>query len=243
MRYNSIQNRTNLKGDGGLRRIEDASALRESIERAGLRECFSGDIAAISCLMEFEPGDFLIREGEPSAYLYFLVEGKIKFHGTSVTGRRVTYGYSLSCGALGEVASLWGRKPRLSVQAVETSRCVAISLICHRETLFEDNRFLRYVCNLLSRRVAHLDTNISNLINYPIEARLAAFILQNAEGDVFRVSLTECAELTSTSYRHLIRIINAFCARGVLRRGRQQFEILDREALSAMAEEAYSFYI
>lgn len=222
--------------------IEDRALLKQHIKTAGIRKNFASDLISMSCLLSFDAGEFLIREGIVSSYLYFLVEGKIKFFETSASGKRVTYGYSRSSGTLGEVASLWGRKPRLSAQALDSCLLIGIDLNLHRNTLFEDNTFLRYLCGLLSDRVTLLDNNIASLMSCPIESRLAAFILQNSEDSQFRVSLTECAEFTCTSYRHLIRIMNALCDKGILKRSRQQFEILDHDALNALAQNAYEYY-
>ena len=218
-----------------MKQIDDRARLEKYIESSGIQAQFSVDLADMARLLQFSAGEFLIRRGDPSRYLYFLVEGKVKLIETGASGKRILYGYMRSSGALGEVASLWGRKPRLSVQAVD--------LELHREALFSDNRFLRYLCKLLAERVTQLDNNIASLMSCPIESRLAAFILENSEGCEFRISLTECAEFTSTSYRHLIRVMNALCDRGILRRSRQQFEILDREQLTALAESAYACYL
>ncbi|NLD60537.1 MAG: cyclic nucleotide-binding domain-containing protein [Clostridiales bacterium] len=226
-----------------MKQIDDRARLEKYIESSGIQAQFSVDLADMARLLQFSAGEFLIRRGDPSRYLYFLVEGKVKLIETGASGKRILYGYMRSSGALGEVASLWGRKPRLSVQAVEVCLCLAIDLELHREALFSDNRFLRYLCKLLAERVTQLDNNIASLMSCPIESRLAAFILENSEGCEFRISLTECAEFTSTSYRHLIRVMNALCDRGILRRSRQQFEILDREQLTALAESAYACYL
>lgn len=226
-----------------MRNVESRELLLRELEASGIQSRFQSDLETMACLLEFDAGEFLIRKGVVSQYLYFLVRGKIKFFEVTASAKRVTYGYSRSSGALGEVASLWGRKPRISVQAVEPCVCVAIDLSVYREALFNDNVFLRYLCELLSERVAILDNNIANLMLCPIESRLAAFILQNAKDGVFKVSLTECAEFTATSYRHLIRIMNKFCEQGVLKRASQQFEILDAKTLAALAEEAYAYYI
>lgn len=226
-----------------MKEITDSALLARYIDASGIQAHFSLNLADISLLLAFDAGEFLIERGVVSRYLYFLVDGKIKFFATSASGKRVTYGYSRSNGALGEANSLWGRKPTISVQAVEPCLLVAIPLDIYRETLFQDNVFLRYACKLLSERIVLLDNNISSLMSYNIEARLCAFILQNAEDDVFRVSLMECAEFTGTSYRHIIRVINSLCERGMLCRTHQQFKILDSRGLAQLAGDAYAYYM
>ncbi len=226
-----------------MRIIKDQTLLKHYIEEIGLQEHFSIDVNPLCELLCFDKDDYLIKAGQCSRYLYFLASGKIKFFSMSENGKFIPYGYSKSYRVLGEAASLFGRSPLISLQAVETSYAVAINLSRHRETLLNDNRFLRYICSLLSENVCALDNNIANLLSQSIDSRLAAFILQNAKNGIFECSLAECSELIATSYRHTLRIMNQFCDQGLLIKKRQKYEIRDFQALARIAGDAYAYYV
>jgi len=87
-----------------MKQIDDRARLEKYIESSGIQAQFSVDLADMARLLQFSAGEFLIRRGDPSRYLYFLVEGKVKLIETGASGKRILYGYMRSSGALGEVA-------------------------------------------------------------------------------------------------------------------------------------------
>ncbi len=220
-----------------MRVITDRDLLLEQIGACGLQERFSAPLADIACLHAFAPGETLIEKGRASDHLYFLTAGKVRFCLDDDFHRRVSYGWAQAGDPIGEMASLWQDKPLLSAQAAEACLCVAIDLTRHRERLLNDNLFLRYLCRALSRSVGALDLRIVSLARLPAASRVAACILQNARDGRFALSLAECAESASVSYRHLIRIMNRFCAGGLLGKRRQRYFIEDREKLAALVED------
>ncbi len=203
---------------------------------------FDREIAEMCSLFAFEPDEVLIRAGECSRYLYFLAEGKLKAFMGSESGKVIPFGYFEQFRTLGEVSSLWGDTPTLTVAAVERTYCFAIDLDVHRAALLKNPSFLRYVCQLLCAQVKRLNNNMVSLMTQPVERRLAAFILQNTVDGQFQCSLLECSELIATSYRHLIRKMNSFCACGLLRKERQKYYIADEPALQALASQVFEYY-
>jgi CRP-like cAMP-binding protein len=68
---------------------------------------------------------------------------------------------------------------------------------------------------------------------YPVEVRLATYLLSVSQ--LSTSSLTDAAQLIGTSYRHLNRVIQKFCAEGLIARKKEFIIIMDREGLSALA--------
>ena len=70
----------------------------------------------------------------------------------------------------------------------------------------------------------------------PLENRLAAYLLSQAEDGWFHGTLTRTAETLSTSYRQLTRVMSRFAQAGYLRRTPEGWRLEEPDALQALAE-------
>ncbi|MFQ7853895.1 MAG: hypothetical protein ACLRIS_00830 [Flavonifractor plautii] len=88
----------------------------------------------------------------------------------------------------------------------------------YREALCSDLGFLRYASRRLARIVVMNTFRATNDLLLPLENRLAAYLLSQAEDGWFHGTLTRTAETLSTSYRQLTRVMSRFAQAGYLRR-------------------------
>ena len=96
--------------------------------------------------------------------------------------------------------------------------CAALPLAEYREALCSDLGFLRYASRRLARIVVMNTFRATNDLLLPLENRLAAYLLSQAEDGWFHGTLTRTAETLSTSYRQLTRVMSRFAQAGYLRR-------------------------
>jgi len=111
-----------------------------------------------------------------------------------------------------------------------------------REKLLNDAKFLRFICSSLGNKMDTSSRNGSINLLYPLENRLASYIMATREDGnrvVFNETLTEIAELLGTSYRHLLRTINNLINREVLKKDNYGYEIINEEILSSLAVDLY----
>lgn len=208
-------------------KVDDKSLLDKYITNSGILDIFSTDINPYIDLFHFNKGEFLINEGECSNYLYFLVHGKLKVFSHSSSGKIMSLSHFNSFEIIGETCSLWDKPPTASVQTTSACYCIGISMK-HRNILLNDINFLRYTCKNLGERLSYMNNNTCINLYDSLESRLASFILRREKDGIFSYNLTECAELLCTSYRHLLRVINSFCASGKLEKNKKSYKILDR---------------
>ena len=100
-----------------------------------------------------------------------------------------------------------------------------------RKQLLEDVKFLRFVTYWMAQHVRE-----NAFRHNPLEVRTAKFILQVAQGDIFRFNLSQCADILETSYRHLLRVIKQMCTVGLLERKGNGYRILNREELTRLSQ-------
>lgn len=219
-----------------MREIHDPEQLRRLLAAFGLQAYFSMPLADVATLVVFSPQETLIHRGRVSPRLYFLVKGRVRFLIDTFGGARLHFGDAKPGSPIGEVGSLWNRRPQVSAQATQECLCVAIDLAAHRERLLDDKVFLRWLCGRLSERIAALNLSMAGLARAPATVRVAACVLQNAPGGALALSLAECAEQAAVSYRHLIRVMNRLCEAGLLRKRQRRYEVANEKTLTAMAE-------
>lgn len=215
-----------------MQKVNSKSILNKYISETGISELFSKNITDTLELFSFDKSEFLINEGEPSDYLYFLVSGKIKVFSHSSSGKVLFLSTLQGFEVLGETCSLWQETPTASVQSTTNVYCLGISMIKYREILLNDIQFLRYISMNLGKRLSSANNNACITIFDSLESRLASFILKTSSNNIFCYNLTECAELLCTSYRHLLRVINLFCNTKKLKKTGKCYEILDKDYLT-----------
>ncbi|MEB9728310.1 helix-turn-helix domain-containing protein, partial [Bacillus cereus] len=132
------------------------------------------------------------------------------------------------------------------VQVMADSYCVGLPLGKVRNKLFHDAKFLRCICGSLAHKLNRLSKNSTINLLYPLENRLASYMLaageravQHENRIVFSGNLTEIAELLGTSYRHLLRTLNLFCDKNIIKKNNGCFEVVNVEVLRELAADVY----
>lgn len=208
----------------------------ELLARYGLKDL---DRRAAVCLT-FEQQEYMLREGGPIDYLYIVVSGKAKVCLSVSSGKQLLLSYFMSTGIVGEAELMTdSREAYSAVQAVSRLTCIGLPLSVYAEALKSSLAFVNYAARELAKKLARCSMNGAITILQPLEARLCAYILQTADGGVFRDKHTEVAELVGTSYRHLMRSIDRLCSEGILLKEPSGLRIADLPALSRKAGDLY----
>ena len=188
----------------------------------------------------FEPGEYLLREGEPIEYIYFVVSGKAKVFLSLSDGKRLLLAYFMSRGVIGDVELMTNNHNAISTtQSVTKFVCVALPRNICKDKLYSNVEFVNNIAKELAGKLVQRVNGgtISSL--QPLEFRLCAYIIQSESGGIFRETLTEVAEFVGASYRHLLRRLDKLCSDQVLRKEPGGYRILDYQALCKKAGNLY----
>ena len=189
-------------------------------------------------LVRFAAGETLLREGMPIEELLFIVSGRAKVSAAAANGRDLLLCYYVSEGILGDIELLTGaRTASTTVRAVTEFVCVGLPYAAYAETLLSKLPFVRRVAQGLAEKL--LDSSRANANNalHAGKQRLAAHILRSAAGNTFSEPLTDAARATGMSYRHLVRLLGALRAEGLLKKAGRGYRIIDADALRALAQD------
>jgi CRP/FNR family transcriptional regulator, cyclic AMP receptor protein len=133
--------------------------------------------AAVFRQVQFSKGETLFARGEVGSRLYLIAEGRVRLAVMTDEGRELSFRHATVGHLVGEIAALDG-EPR-SADALALSHVIAYSV--ERNALTElcvaHPAILSALVRFLCRRVRDTSTQLEAIALYPIEARLARFLL------------------------------------------------------------------
>lgn len=230
-----------------MNKVNDYKLKMKYINKYQINEIFSEDMTEFMELMAFEKNEYICKENEKVEYLYFFVKGKAKVYVSLKNGKSLLLCFYDPLMVLGDLELVKLQEATTNIQVIEDSHCIVLPFNKVREKLLNDSKFLRYVCESVADKLRRSSNNNSINLLYPLENRLASYILvtkeevNTSEGKFFKFdgNLTEIAELLGTSYRHLLRTINALVAKEAIKKVKSYYEIIDENILEELSSDLY----
>ena len=144
---------------------------------------------------------------------------------------------------LGEVELFAFKRYTLSVEAITATVCLSLPVAAIRKSAERNHRLFMYLCGRLGAKLK--DRIIAESINvrYPVENRLASYLLASTDGNGWILGtdhLGELADFLGASYRQLGRVVRRFRAAGILDSTRGRIRVLDRTRLKPLAGDLYT---
>lgn len=190
-------------------------------------------------LCEFHAGEYVCRAGDEANYIYFFLEGKAKVYTMTESGKSLLFSFYQDFGFVGDVELMIGKSMVANVECITKVYCFRISTVRYRELLLEDNKLLRTIAAQIARKLNNISSNSARNLLYPLENRLAAYIISMNEELYFGENLIQTAELLGTSYRHLLRCIKKFCENSYMERRAKGYYINNYDKLVELGESVY----
>ena len=220
-----------------MKDVLDTSLKHQLLEATGYSQNCSIDVVGNTKLFHVLAGDFIVKEGHPPSYLFYLAQGRAKLYSTLANGRVSLIDFFAAPCFIGEIELVdMDHEPR-AVQAIEACWCLALPVKQFRAPLLNDATFLRNLCVALSKKNYRNIISLTQNQSFPLINRLAAFILLTQHCDVYREKHTSVAEYMGVSYRHLLYVIAQFTQDGVLIKQKAGYIITNKSALTALALE------
>ncbi len=196
---------------------------------------FSFPIEASIEVHEYQRDEWIIREGMRPDYLFYVVEGKAKIYVTYQNGKSSLINFINAEEYIGEMELVNEIYYTKGIQASTKTVCYAIPLQKFRKQLLEDTKFLRELTKFLSIKAGVMAEKYSQSLSFPLENRLADFILQTADGQVYKEKHVTVCDFLGVSYRHLLHVLSQFCDKGYVKKEGSQYHIIERSKLSELA--------
>ncbi len=196
-------------------------------------------------LREYDRGDHVFREADPSDFFFVVVTGRVKVYKHAPDGHDVILEMFGPGGPLGAVAAYEARPYPASAAALEATTCLLIPRQAFFELLERHPSLVRGLLGSLSLRLVELTTRLSELTGGRVESRFARLFLKLADqlgrrerGGVFiplPLTRQELADLTGTTIETAIRIMSRWGKDDVLRTEKDGFVMIARDVLETLA--------
>lgn len=218
-----------------MKRITDQALIRQYLRQVPLTEYFDFDITPFLSVVQFESGETILKEGTVPASLYYMIDGRAKLFLTHENGRISLINFLDGPCFIGEMEFIGAQEYSNGITAITLCTCFAMDVHSCRTEILEDKTFLRNLCLFLGRKAIGNTYNYSCNQSYPLNVRLAHFILLTAHGVWYRETHTEAAEFLGVSYRHFLYVLAGLVRSGVLEKTEQGYRIRDKAALEILA--------
>ena len=186
-----------------------------------------------------ERNEVLFRQGDASAALYVVQDGRIAIATQSGDGRESVIAVLEEGGLFGELP-LFDEEPRVAdARALTDSHVVELAYEPVRAILRDRPELLWIIVRLLVVRLRATDEALADAVFLDVPARTAKRILELAgDQDRFTLPLTqeELAAMVGASRERVNKAISLFLRLGWIEiEGRANYKILDREAMEDRA--------
>ncbi len=210
--------------------------------RYGLDRLLSPDLVPALRPVLGAPGALMLRAGDPVRDLLFLVDGRVKVYATMENGQNLLAAFCKPFEVFGEMELFSLPRTTLNVEAVTETTCLALPLARLKKAADRNGPLFLYLCGRLGTKLASRIVTASINLRYPVENRLASYLLASTDErglDGGTDNLGELADFLGTSYRQLGRVVRRFRARGILALARGKIRVTDREKLIPLARDLY----
>lgn len=219
-----------------MKTIQNPTLLQQYLESPPYRHYFRDSFWEGTHIVECSAGEYIFRQSSPPDHLYLMLKGRCCVRFLLSNGKSAIFQTLRVPCLVGEVELFQDTAPLL-VQALEKSRMLAIPLDQCRTALLQDPHFLQQVCADLIVKERNEILSLLHTFGYPLENRLAKFILDNRQENRFFLRKTLIAESLGASYRHVETVMSGFVRKGYLSKEKLIYTITDKKALSDLAQE------
>ncbi|GAB4476138.1 MAG: Crp/Fnr family transcriptional regulator [Anaerolineae bacterium] len=186
----------------------------------------------------FEPEQIIFLEGDPSAGLWFIEQGTVKIYKLNPEGVEHIL-HLLGVGdTFNDIAALDGSPNPANAAALSISTCWVVPYDVMRGALERYPRMALAAIHLLTGRVRQLAGQIEDLALYSVTARLARFLLSQAEDPALRgpgVTRAAIAAHLATTPETISRVLARLQEAGAIRFDRHRILITDADILRSIA--------
>lgn len=215
--------------------IDEHEILENCYNHFPLSDYFNFDVRPYTSIIKFDSEENILHEGESPCFLYYLIDGRAKLFLSHKNGRISLINFLNAPCFIGEMELLGAQEVANGVTAITPCTCYAIRIDKCKDKMLNDVKFLRYLCLFLSQKAIGNTYNYSKNQSYPLEVRLANFILLTSCNRIYREKHTEVSEFLGVTYRHLLYVLADFVKKGFLKKTKQGYYIQDLDALRKIA--------
>jgi CRP-like cAMP-binding protein len=226
----------------------DAAKLAEALTAQSLfadcEQAELSDIIARGNVRTYKPGQDLMVQGEEGRTLFIVIRGLARVSMVAANGREIILDYAEAGHVLGEIAFLDGGERTATVQAIDPVEALVLTKTAFAEIIDKHKGLSLRLLKAMARRLRQNNAVIEADRAYTSGPRLARFLLRLMMGDSsetgnqlkIALSQSELGNFAGMSREQINRQLSAWVDNGIVALKGGRVTILDREALTDVAE-------
>ena len=205
------------------------------------RDLADDEVAAIgeAALMRALPaGQLLYSPTRPTEVLFILRSGRVRLYVIGPDGRTLTTAIVESGELFGEMVPLGQSLTDTSAETLEPCIVCPLSRQDVERLLLADPRIAARIAEILGRRVAELETRLSDTVLRSAPERIASTLARMAghEGADVRLTHEQLADLVGTSRETVTKVLGDLADRRLVRLRRGRVDVTDGAGLRSLIE-------
>ncbi len=206
---------------------------------SGLTDNELGMVRSMATRRDVAAGQVIMLEGDTCSDVCFVASGLVRLRQLSLEGREHVLAYAGPGSALNLVPSLDGGVILATADAVIDTVLYAVRCEDFDRLLAQSHDLSMDVARQLAEETRRLAGMVRDLALYGVRARLARFLLQNAESEPAQQRWTQAVIAANIgTVRDVVgRVLRAFSEEGLIQRDRGSLRVLDPERLEEIAQE------
>jgi len=205
------------------------------LKEYSIAHLFSFPVEEFMEVHEYQRDEWIIQEGMRPNFLFYIIEGNAKIYVTHQNGKVSLINFINANDFIGEMELLNEVYYTKGIQASTKTVCFALPIRYCRTQLLEDTKFLRELTKFLSIKATVMTAKYSQSLAFPLENRLADFILQTVDEGVYKEKHVTVCDYLGVSYRHLLHVLSQFCEKGYLEKAGRNYQIKQYQSLYELA--------
>lgn len=188
----------------------------------------------------FSKGETILHQGQTLDGIYILVKGRTKVCHTTANGHTFLCAFTKALSVIGEVEFFHHQDVISDIYALEECLCFYIDILKYRYVIEKDLLFMHALASIATLKLHHSNLNNSISVNYPVENRLASYLISCQQEKIIEENFVSVSEMIGSSYRQLQRILNDFCMKKyIMKIKRGQYRIINEKALQKLGQDLY----
>ena len=185
----------------------------------------------------FSTNEMIFLEGDRAAGLWLIEYGQVKIARINPDGDEYILHLLNAGDSFNDIAALENSINPANAMALSEVRCWMIPTDAIQHILETNPRAAKAAITMLTGRVHSLVQQLENLALYSVTARLARFLLQQAESPVIEGGVTRMAIAAhlATTPETISRSLRSLEQNGAIRFNRHEIEIVRSDILRALA--------
>ncbi len=184
-------------------------------------------------------GKVFYTPGETGEVLFILKRGRVNLYRINPDGKKLVTATVGAGTVFGEMSLVAQGMHDTFAEAVEDCTLCVMSRSDVEHLLLSKPRVALRFMEMIAARLRDVETRMETVAFKSVPTRIATFLLQLADGNgkLLGVSHQDLADMVGTYRETVTRILNEFRSEGYIDLGRLNVNILDRDALQAIADE------